>query len=236
MKLELHVHTQYSHDSLLDKYLMLFMCKLRRINCIAITDHNNIDGGRCFKPFLEKHGVHVIVGEEVFTADGEIIGLYLKENIAAGLSAVETVKLIQKQGGLVYLPHPYDEKRYMTVLNENAREAIKEQIDLVEFHNGRNVSMAFTKKQTEIASSMDAINVVGSDAHTFFELGRNYLEIDSMPDSADGLKKILVNERAHCRDCIRFAHWVTRFARMVKMVEKGDFNGLRRVILRKIRA
>ena len=234
MKMELHVHTQYSHDSLLDKYLMLLMCKLKKIECIAITDHNTTLGGRAFKGFLEAHGIKVIIGEEIFTADGEIIGLFLQKDIKAGLSASETVKLIREQGGLVYLPHPYDKKRYKTVLKDSARETIKNDIDLVEFHNGRNISSEFTKKQTVIANTLDAIRVVGSDAHIFFELGRNYNVIDSFSDKEYFFKCLLDNEYVLNKCCFG-AHITTKFVRLWKMIVGGNLHEIYRVINKRIR-
>ncbi|MCM1523207.1 MAG: hypothetical protein NC120_02005 [Ruminococcus sp.] len=118
MKTELHVHTRYSHDSILCISLIGLMCRLRHIDCVAVCDHNTAAGGIAAKKILPRFGVKVIAGEEIFTDSGEIIGLFLKRDIPAGLSAEDTVREIKKQGGLVYIPHPYDEKRYKTVLKK----------------------------------------------------------------------------------------------------------------------
>ena len=86
MKLELHVHTKYSKDSFLCFWPLYLKCRIRRIRCIAITEHNNINGGVQFKKFCEKRKgkIQVIIGEEIFTNEGEIIGLFLKKKYFAG--------------------------------------------------------------------------------------------------------------------------------------------------------
>src|SRR5690606_3298386 len=102
--------------------------KVKKIDIVGITDHNEIKGAQEFKKFLEKFGIKVIVGEEIFSSKGEIIGLFLSEKIEPGMSPRDTMLEIKKQGGLVYIPHPYDEKRYKTVL---AEEEIEKNSDLI---------------------------------------------------------------------------------------------------------
>lgn len=232
-KIEFHVHTRHSHDSILNKYFILLMCKFKRINCIAITDHNEVKGAIKYKLFLEKHNVNVIIGEEIFTSDGEIIGLFLNSKIQPNLSAEETVKLIKEQKGLVYIPHPYDEKRYKTVLKENALLKIKDSVDLVECHNGRNIDKKYSIIQESIADKYNLNKVVGSDAHTFYELGRNYCMVDSFEKNKiiDEVKKGLFVRKK----CIKFAHFNTKLVRIHKMIWKGDFSGLYRIINRKFK-
>ena len=130
-KIEFHVHTKFSNDSILGLFFILMMCKFRKIDCLVITDHNEIDGAIKYKEKLLKYGIDVIVGEEIFTKDGEIIGLFLNKKIEPYLSAEDTVKRIRKQKGLVYIPHPYDEKRYKTVITQEALEKISKDIDFI---------------------------------------------------------------------------------------------------------
>ena len=112
IRLETHCHTRYSKDSLLLHSLLYMKCRLCHIDAIAICEHNNILGALKFKEYCSKrkNKVFVIVGEEIMTSSGEIIGLYLNEEIPAGLSCDETIDRIINQGGVVYVPHPYDEK------------------------------------------------------------------------------------------------------------------------------
>ena len=137
-KVEFHVHTKYSHDSMLPLWLLYLKCRLKKIDYIAITEHNNIIGALKFKKFCKKRGsqVKVIVGEEIMTSGGEIIGLFLCKKIQAGMTPEDTISEIRKQKGVVYIPHPYDEKRHKTVLKEEYIKANILNIDCIECHNG----------------------------------------------------------------------------------------------------
>ena len=238
MKVELHVHTRYSHDSLLGYGLLAFICKIKKIDCIAICDHNTVAGAIKYKQLFKKLHIEVIVGEEIFTREGEIIGLFIKSNIQKGLSAEETVNRIKDQNGLVYVPHPYDEKRYKTVLSIDALKKIVQQVDFIEIHNGRNVESSFSKKQLAIAqeytNSSRTVYVTGSDAHTFFEIGRNYMLIDSIDiKSPEKFKASLKSARLVTSECIPISHFATRVARIIKLLMEGEFYELSSIIHKK---
>lgn len=238
MKIETHVHTKYSKDSLLCFWPLYLKCRLRGIDWIAITEHNNADGGLAFQKFCNKRGnkVHVIVGEEVFTDSGEIIGLYLQHTIAPGLTPEETIKEIRKQNGVVYVPHPYDEKRHKTVLAEDAIKRNKDLIDCIEYHNGRNISTDYDIKQKAIADKYGLTVVIGSDAHTLMEIGRNYMVCDKNDlTTPEGFKGIIESAEFHEADCLKFAHWVTKFAKTVTLIKRGKFSEICGIIIRKIK-
>lgn len=234
VKAEFHTHTFFSHDSFLSKFAYLFMLKLRNIKIIAITDHNTIKGSLYLKPFLNKFGIKVIIGEEIFTTAGEIIGLFLTEEIEKGLSPEETIKIIKSQNGVVYVPHPYDEKRYKTVLKEEYINKLKNDIDVIEVYNGRNIKEYYREKQQEIANKYNITNIVGSDAHTFFELGRNYILIEDFNNKDEFLENIK-NAKLITKKPILFAHNVTKIVRLIKLLLKGNFNELYRIFKRKIK-
>ncbi|MER2105652.1 MAG: PHP domain-containing protein [Solibacillus sp.] len=235
IRVELHTHTKYSHDSMLGKWVYLLALKYKKINYIAICDHNQIKGALSYKKFLKKFGIDVIVGEEIFTKNGEIIGLFLKEKIKPYMSVEETIKEIKRQNGIVYVPHPYDEKRYKTVL---PLELIKEnsmEIEVMEIHNGRNSKDYFSIKQEEIANKFpNIIKVIGSDAHCFFELGRNYLEMEKFTDKDDFLIK-LSTSKFYRKKGLNIAHTITKFVRVYKMILRREFNELFRVINRRFK-
>lgn len=237
MKLELHVHTRFSKDSLLCLWPLYFKCRLLKISAIAITEHNNIEGGMAFQEFCRKHGGHifVIIGEEIFTSEGEVIGLYLKETIQSGMSAEKSIYEIKRQGGIVYIPHPYDEKRYKTVLKESVISEKKEDIDCIEVHNGRNISIEYDRKQKTIAERNNLTPVIGSDAHTWIEIGRNYLEVDCIPDSPDNFKKAIGAAVFHPRKSIKISHQITKFAKTAQLLKEGKWNELYRAVIRKIK-
>lgn len=238
MRIETHVHTRYSHDSLLSLKLLYLMCRLRQIGCIAITDHNTIKGAVEFKKYCElrKRGPYVIIGEEIMTSRGEVIGLYLKEEIPPGLTPEVTIRKIKKQGGIVYIPHPYDEKRQRTVMPFPDLEKNTLLIDCIECYNGRNISAEYGQKQMEVALRLAGIKVIGSDAHTFLELGRNYMSIENgYLSKPEYFLSEVQKAKFHEAPCLRVAHRITKLAKMMKFISKGDIYGLFRVINGKLR-
>ncbi len=237
IRAEFHTHTRFSKDSILNKFFILFMLKVKKIRLIAITDHNEVKGAIKYQKFLKKFNIDVIIGEEVMTDSGEIIGLFLNEKIEPLQSPEQTVKQIKEQNGIVYLPHPYDEKRYKTVLKEEKQNKLKDEIDFIEIHNGRNISEEYSDKQKNIQQKLMITPIIGSDAHTFIELGRNYIEIEytNIEDFKNNMKDIVEKSVFHKKKCIKLAHTITKFARIIKMIEKGEFNELYRTIFKRRR-
>jgi len=109
LRIEMHLHTRYSIDSYLKLETIIEVCQKKDINAVAVTDHGTIEGAEKLREKIEKKNakIKVITGEEIFTTKGEIIGLFLKERIPYLLSPEETIRRIKKQGGLVYIPHPF---------------------------------------------------------------------------------------------------------------------------------
>lgn len=232
VRTEFHIHTKYSHDSAMGMHALARMCKRRNIDCVAITDHNEIDGALAFKSYLESQGIQVIVGEEVFTSEGEIIGLWLTERIEPDLTPEETIAEIRKQGGLVYVPHPYDEKRYKTVLKPEALARVVTSIDCIEVHNGRNISKEFDVKQKAIAEQYALPQVIGCDAHCFFEVGRNYVE-SAEPFTKANFAHNLANSTFHGSPCHSAAHTGTKAVRGARILRKEGVSGILGVLNRK---
>lgn len=240
MKTELHIHTSYSHDSMLSIGLIALICRIKGIDCIAVCDHNTAEGALKARDRLRKKRINVIVGEEIFTESGEIIGLFLNGTIPQGLPAFRTAELIREQGGLIYIPHPYDEKRKKTVLTRDSLSQIADMADFIEIHNGRNISAEFDIKQKEAADRYTdpqrTVRVSGSDAHTWFELGRNYMisaEYDT--SSPKSFKAAMASAEAVTAPCCAAAHFHTKLVRAFRLLLKGNFNELYRIILRKCR-
>lgn len=232
LKMEVHTHTKYSKDSSLNKYFYLLMLRLKGISVIGITDHNEIKGAVEFKKFLEKFNIKVIIGEEIFTTKGEIIGLFLNEKIEPFLSPEETIRKIKEQNGIVYIPHPYDKKRHKTVLSFEEIEKNQKDIDIIECHNGRNISLEYSKKQNEIAEKFKKLKMVGSDAHIFFELGRNFNLIKDFKNQEEFLKNLKEAE-FHKKECIKISHQITKIIKILKLIKKGEFNEIFRIIRKK---
>ena len=158
-------------------------CRQRGLSPIFLTDHEGIDGARS----LVDAGQDAIVGEEILTTEGELIGLFLKESVPARLSPEEAVAAIKDQGGLVYLEHPYDTTRRN--LREGAIERIADQIDIVEVFNGRS-QPEINRRAEELRSTLGVPAGAGSDAHTLREIGRVYVEMDPFDGARDFLAKL----------------------------------------------
>ncbi len=172
LRADLHTHTHYSPDSIASPWQFVEACRRRGINCLAVTDHNTIRGALVVRELAD---FPVIVGEEVRSAEGEIIGLFLTEDVPKGLPAEETVERIEGQGGLVGLPHPYDRAR--RGLRPEARERLLERIDFVETLNARIVFPGDNDAARRLADGNGVAMTAGSDAHSSWELGRAYVEM-----------------------------------------------------------
>jgi predicted metal-dependent phosphoesterase TrpH len=176
-KVDLHTHSSASPDGGITVKQYCRAIESGVLDCIAITDHNRIDMA------VEMHrqlGERIIVGEEIMTDAGEVIGLYLEEPVEPGLSPMETVLRIKAQNGLVYIPHPFETVR--SGLHPEVLEDIQDEVDIIEVCNGR----AFAQNRSEQAVVWSRLNDVpgaaSSDAHGVRGLGRTYTRMDRMPD------------------------------------------------------
>jgi len=173
LKADLHTHTYFSPDSITspDKYVQT--CLKRSINCVAVTDHGSIGGALAIEKLAS---FRVIIGEEVESAEGEIIGLFLQEEVPAGLSPEETVQRIKGQGGLVCIPHPFDRFR-AEHLAEAALMRILPQVDIIEALNARTILRRDNDHAARFAQEHGLAVSAGSDAHSTRELGRACVEM-----------------------------------------------------------
>jgi predicted metal-dependent phosphoesterase TrpH len=182
LRLDLHNHTRVSADGLLTPAALLQIAKARGIGCLAVTDHNAVRGAldalalAAADPSLPR----VIPGTEVSTEAGEIIGLYLTEDIPRGLPLAETVRRIRDRGGLVYLPHPYDVFRRGAV-DRTERTTAAELADMVEVMNGRALGPRSGTKSARLARALGKPGGAGSDAHREREVGRAYVVVEEQP-------------------------------------------------------
>jgi predicted metal-dependent phosphoesterase TrpH len=177
IRADLHNHTHFSPDSILTPKRFVAQAVRRGLNCIAVTDHNTIRGVAAVQEAAAASGLRVIAGEEIRTAEGEVLGLFLTEAVPRGLSAAETVERIKQQGGLAGVPHPYDYLR--SGLDPDVMLRLVERIDFIEGLNARMVFSAHNDKAVEFATAHGLPMSAASDAHSRWEVGRAYVE---MPD------------------------------------------------------
>lgn len=183
MKIDLHCHSEASADCSTPLELFPDRCRQRGVWVQAITDHNEIWGAQKLQEMVEEEKMKkagfpltIIVGEEVSTTNGEIIGLFLKEKIPAGLSPKETVAAIKEQGGLVCLPHGFDPlKRWR--LHPTALETVADEIDIVETFNARISQLRWNQAAVDWSRLHGVAMSAGSDAHTLADIGSAWVEV-----------------------------------------------------------
>jgi predicted metal-dependent phosphoesterase TrpH/glycosyltransferase involved in cell wall biosynthesis len=168
---DLHMHTDHSPDCATPVDVLLSTAKERGLGAIAITDHNEISGALAARELAERDGdIKVIVAEEVKTAEqGEVIGLFIEEKIPRGMTMAETIAEIRRQGGLVYVPHPFD--RLHSVPDYEHLLGIVEDIDILEVFNPRVALTAFNEEAERFAAKYRIVPGAGSDSHVAQGLG-----------------------------------------------------------------
>ena len=167
---DLHMHTDHSPDCATPVEVLLATAREQGLGAIAITDHNEVSGAFAAREQAAEFGVKVIIAEEVKTAtQGEVIGLFLKEKIARGMSLAETVAEIRRQGGLVYVPHPFD--RMHSVPDYEHLLAILPEIDAIEIYNPRVAIGSFNEEAERFAAKYRIVRGAGSDSHVAQGLG-----------------------------------------------------------------
>jgi predicted metal-dependent phosphoesterase TrpH len=171
IEVDLHMHTDHSPDCATPVEVLLETARDRGLGAIAITDHNEVSGAlEARRIAAEMDGLEVIVGEEVKTAEqGEVIGLFIEEKIPRGMTMVETIAEIRRQGGLVYVPHPFD--RFHSVPDYEHLLDIVEQIDILEVFNPRVALTAFNEEAERFARKYRIVPGAGSDSHVAQGLG-----------------------------------------------------------------
>ena len=197
LKVDLHMHTHNSPDSGAPISSIVNRCLQTGLNCIAVTDHNTIQGGvevRDAAPFP------VIVGEEVKSSAGDIIGLFLNETIPKGLSPRDTVDAIKSQGGLVLVPHPFDRFR-SSAIGKDALLEILPWVDAIETFNGHNFLERDNRSAEEFTAEKQVIPAACSDSHTPLELGRTYMEMEEFEWTPEGFLDALSRANLVKRRC-----------------------------------
>jgi predicted metal-dependent phosphoesterase TrpH len=167
---DLHMHTDHSYDCATPVEALLAAARDRGLGAIAVTDHNEISGAFEAAEKAADFGVKIIVAEEVKTAEqGEVIGLFLKKKIAKGLTLQQTIAEIKRQGGLVYVPHPFD--RLHSIPDYEHLLDVLDDIDAIEIFNPRVALPAFNEEAVRFAAKYGIVGGAGSDSHVAQGLG-----------------------------------------------------------------
>jgi hypothetical protein len=165
---DLHMHTDHSYDCATPVEVLLAEARSRGLGAIAVTDHNEISGA--LEARAKAQGIKVIVGEEVKTADqGEVIGLFIEQKIPRGMTLAETIAEIKRQGGIVYVPHPFD--RLHSVPDYEHLLTVLDEVDAIEVFNPRVAISEFNEEALRFAAKYRIPAGAGSDAHVPQGLG-----------------------------------------------------------------
>jgi predicted metal-dependent phosphoesterase TrpH len=176
VRVDLHSHTMWSGDSTTSPDEVAEAVIDSGIDVLCITDHNAIKGAQ---ELADRLTCRVIIGEELRTHAGEIIGLFLTERVPFGVPPAEAARMIRSQGGVVYVPHPFDPMRRN--LTEPALDALVAEglVDAIEVINAKTSLASLNRRAAEYAASHGLLAGAGSDAHVPLALGAAYVE---MPD------------------------------------------------------
>ncbi|MBJ7247703.1 MAG: PHP domain-containing protein [Thermoleophilia bacterium] len=181
---DFHLHTCFSPDcgtgidDLVERALAL------GLGALCVTDHDSVAGGFAAKAHVEANGIplHIAVSSEVKTQTGEVIGMYLKEDIPPGLPFADTVEAMRAQGAFIYVPHPFDSLH--AIPSEPLLERMAPLIDALEVVNGRLARERFNHEALAFATRLGLPAGAGSDAHVLDGLFTAGLELPAFHDPA----------------------------------------------------
>jgi predicted metal-dependent phosphoesterase TrpH len=186
IRADLHVHTKYSIDSATTLDQVIERCSTIGIDCVAIADHGTIQGAiklKSISPF------NVIVAEEILTPYGEVMGMFLEEEIPSNLSLEETIERIKDQGALLNIPHPFD-RIWLSAFKQKGLQKVMPYVDIIEVYNARSLSPGDQIKAKKLALKYEKLKSAGSDAHTPDEIGNAYVEMKEFRNKSEFLESL----------------------------------------------
>jgi len=213
---DFHIHTRFSRDSILSEDKFIRIALERGLTHVAVTNHNNVEGALAVRDRVAQLGLDdrltVILGEEVSTSDGEVVGVFLQRTIPRGLSADETADVIHEQGGLVSIPHPFDPFRASHIRREPLeRLAEAGKIDMVEIFNSRVTFGRHNLEAAEFAARHRIPGIACSDSHSSFEIAMSFNALPAF-DTAEELRAGLADNEWHGSRSTVLIHLTTRWA------------------------
>lgn len=205
----MHVHTHHSFDSLLSPLAYLAYARRARLDFLCITDHNTLAGSMAAARRNRDPGLEVVIGAEYVTDLGDVVGLFLREEVQSRRFA-EVVDEIHAQGGLALLPHPYR--------GHAVDDALYAAVDLVEVFNARSSADANAHARAD-AERLGTAQCVGADIHTTWELLRNDTLV-TLAGDGDLRQRLLVaprsfSTRSTSRTLRRYSQVIKRIRRRV---------------------
>jgi predicted metal-dependent phosphoesterase TrpH len=222
LKLDLHIHSQYSEDGAGTPELIIKSLQKKGIHGMAITDHNTVEGSLKALKVAPKNFI-VIPGVEISTADGHIIALNVKENIPKGLNVVETVEKTIDLNGIPIVPHLY---RTMSGVKEDKLKKIIGKISAIEVFNSCSVPQT-NLKTAKIAKKYNLGGTGGSDSHTPLYVGYGYTKVSTTDTNVDTIISEISKKKTWGEGKTLSADY--RTDRMIKSVKQFFQRGLKRI-------
>jgi predicted metal-dependent phosphoesterase TrpH len=208
---EFHAHTCFSKDSLLSPEDFVATCARKGIDRVVVTDHNVIEGALACQRLDPSR---VIVGEEIMTTGGELLGAFVRARIVPGLSPAQAIDELRAQGAFISVAHPFDRWR-KGAWHPSELAKIAARVDAIEIFNSRCMTGADNQAAREFAGKYGLAGTVGSDAHTSWELGRSVMLLREFADAAR-LRSVLHDGEARTRLSPPWIHLWSRYARLRK--------------------
>ncbi len=222
---DLHLHTTASDGWPTPAQLVDHAARHARLNVIAVTDHDTIEGALRAADHAARRAkkLHIIVGEEVSSLDGHIVGLFLERRVRPGMSAAATVHAIHDQGGLAMAAHPFwrtQRQGRSGAAHGVGWLAADLDFDAIEVENATPGFYVFNQLAHRLNLGLGAAEVGCSDAHIVDAVGRAFTEFSGT--TADALRKAIEggNTRARRRryqamGLMRYAAWGLNHQRVI---------------------
>ena len=211
-KVDLHSHTIHSKDCLTRAAALIERARAVGLNKLAVTEHNNLAGALAAKALAPDL---IIVGEEIKTTHGEIIGYFVQEEVPRGLSPQETIARLREQGAVISIPHPLDSIRRSAMGLQNVL-AVIDQVDALEVRNARCVRAGDNAAALALAQQHGKLVTAGSDAHIVFEIGRCYLTMPPFEDNAESFRAALAQAQPQGAVSPFWPHFASTYAKWRK--------------------
>jgi predicted metal-dependent phosphoesterase TrpH len=213
---DFHTHDRFSRDSILSEDKFIRVALERGLTHVAVTNHNNVEGAIAVRDRVAALGVDdrltVILGEEVSTSDGEVVGLFLDRTIPRGLTADQTADEIHAQGGLVSIPHPFDPFRASHIQRAPLEKlAAAGKIDMIEVFNSRVTFSRHNEQAAEFAARHAIPGIACSDSHSAFEVAMSFNALPAFA-TPDELREGLGDNEWHGSRSTVLIHLTTRWA------------------------
>jgi predicted metal-dependent phosphoesterase TrpH len=220
-KADIHIHSNASDGIASIPEIMEYVQHHTDLDVIAITDHNTLDGALWAHSLSAFYDFDVVVGEEVSAREGHVIGLFLSEHIAAGMSAADTIRAIQEQGGVAVIPHPFSAKGVYGPRGKGsfAAAAAEGSFDAAEVYN----SLPFLAWANKVASTtLHGGHLIaatgGSDAHVPEAVGKGYTVFRG--SSAEDLRSSILRRETRAEAAGRSISLAWRYARKFRQIRR----------------